>query len=120
MPTKAPLIADLTVGTFNAYNQAGPAERAGLTHDGKRVPPFDRLGAVVAHKWAAAAAAGARRGADVVLRLIDAGTPLDVVRARVAEVFAAPKWTEPGSEGAPPAPAPSAEPSAPSVPAEPT
>lgn len=101
--------ADLTHSIFAVYNHAGPPERDGRTHDGKPVPPLERCGAVVRHKWRAASTAAARAGADVALRLIDAGMSPDQVRARMAEIYAAPTWpesgaAEPGSIG--PAPTP--------------
>lgn len=99
---RADPLADLTSVCFNAYNHAGPSERAGLTHDGKRVPPLDRCGAIVRHKWGVATANAARMGAIDALRLVkEGGTPEDVERLILVR-FADPRWAGDGGEGGAP------------------
>jgi hypothetical protein len=96
------ILTSATASTFDAYNDGGPPERAGLTHDGKPVPPFDRLGASVSHKWHAATAHAVRIGADAVIDLVRAGhTDPDELRAMIERAFDCPAFVPPTPDPAP-------------------
>lgn len=105
MPAMKPNPAhDLAVIAFAEYNNAGPRDRIGKTHDGKPVPPFANVGAVVRHKWISTSSACARAGADVVLRLIDAGMSVEQARAKLAELYPVVPWSEDGAQPEPASP----------------
>lgn len=54
--------ADLPVGTYQAYNDAGPAETRWRTYSGAEVPHFHQVGDAVQEKWRAAAQYAYDRG----------------------------------------------------------
>lgn len=81
---------------FDAYNTGGPPERAGLTWDGKPVPPFERLDPSVTHKWHAGASAAALLGAEFVIALVEVGQydPAKL-RAAVEAALSCPPYVAP-------------------------
>lgn len=91
MNTPSPL-APITAAAFDAYNQGGPPDRAGLTWDGKPVPPFESVGASVTHKWRSAASVAALAGAHLMLELLAAGRSAEEVRELVERELACPPF----------------------------
>lgn len=72
-PEDPPVLAAVTAAAFAAYNAGGPPDRAGLTHDGKPVPPFAATGPSVQHKWTCATREAALAGANYMIELIAVG-----------------------------------------------
>lgn len=87
-------LIEITRDAFKAYNAGGPPERANLTHDGKPVPPFEALGANVAHKWNCAASAAALAGAEHVIDMLRAmDIPVSAeLRGNILATLDAPPW----------------------------
>lgn len=89
-------LSEVARGAFDAYNTGGPPERAGLTWDGKPVPPFERLDPSVAHKWHAGASAAALLGVEFVIALVEVGQydPAKL-RAAVEAALSCPPYVAP-------------------------
>lgn len=85
--------SEIAQAAFAAYNAGGPPEKAGLTWDGKPVPPFSAVGPSVHHKWECAAAKAALHGAEEIIARIAAGeTDPEALRTMAQEIFAPPTW----------------------------
>lgn len=90
------LLQVIASNAFDAYNQGGPPERAGLTWDGKQVPPFGAVGASVGHKWEAAAASAALAGASRIIAAVSSGeTDPTKLRDLAASLFTCPPFVAP-------------------------